>query len=289
MKKSEKWYEAMKARRGKAQIEYVDFTCPFCNEVFSHKTPSAKGLHINFCFKNPNRKVYKGHSISDETKKRISLSMKKAISEGRATGWHKRKAGTQSYPEQWFEKVIQNEFEDKDYVTELSVGKWFLDFAWKKKMLYIEIDGEQHNDPNRAKSDAKKDEFCKELGWKCLRLQWRYICSHTQEAIKAAKDFIDNGKVCEVEWVDKKALKKKELETLKNEGRINSLGRATSACLNPEVWEQRKDLILNSGVDLMKFGWISEVMKKTNLSKGQVYNTIKKFNLDCYKLDRAEY
>lgn len=185
--------------------------------------------------------------------------------------------------------MIQNEFEDKDYVTELSVGKWFLDFAWKKKMLYIEIDGRQHNDPDRVKSDIKKDEFCKELGWKCLRLQWNYICSNTQEAIKTAKDFIDNGKVCEVEWLDKKALKRKELETLKNEGRINSLGRATSACLNPEIWEQRKELILNSGVNLMKFGWISEVMKKINLTKGQIYNTIKKFNLNCYKLNRAEY
>lgn len=281
----------MKARRGKVKIEYIDFTCPFCNETFSHKTPSAKGLHINHCIMNPNRSEYKGHPVSDESKKRISLGMKKAISEGRATGWHKRKVGTKSYPEQWFEKVIQNEFKDKDYVTELSVGKWFLDFAWKKKMLYIEIDGKQHNDPDRAESDAKKDKFCKELGWKCLRLKWAYIVNNTQEAIRVAKDFIDNGRISEIQWVSKeeqkRVLKDKQISEYLSSGfKLDKLGRMNKRSLSEAVWEERKNLILGSGIDLTKMGWIAKVMKATGLSKKSIYIVVEKFNLRVYKTRR---
>lgn len=119
--------------------------------------------------------------------------MKKAFKEGRATGWHKRKAGTQSYPEKWFESVIKNEFSDKNYESEFHIGKYRLDFAWPEKMRYIEIDGSQHDLEERFKSDLIKDEFCKSQGWSCLRLKWRYICQNSKEAIKLAKNFIDNN------------------------------------------------------------------------------------------------
>ena len=258
--------------------------CKFCGkEVSNHK--GALTSHQKYCINNPNRIIYIGHAVSEETKKKISESMKKAIKEGRASGWHKRKAGTKSYPEEWFEKVIQNEFDDKDFVSELQVGKYRLDFAWIKKMRYIEIDGSQHSE--RKESDKKKDDFCKELGWQCLRLDWSYIYNNPKEAIKIAKNFIDNGKVSEIVWVNKKAQKKEELKNLRKQGRINSLGRATSSCLPPKIWEDRKNLILSSGIDLTKFGWLTKVMEVTKLTKRQVYLTIEKFDIPVYKVTRA--
>lgn len=257
--------------------------CIFCGkEVSDFK--GALANHQNYCKNNPNRIIFTRHAISEETKKKISESMKKAFKEGRATGWHKRKAGTKSYPEEWFEKVIQNEFDDKDFISELHVGKYRLDFAWVKKMRYIEIDGSQHS--FRKESDKKKDDFCKELGWQCLRLDWSYICNNSKEAIKIAKDFIDNGKVSEIIWVSKKDQKKEELKNLRKQGRVNSLGRATSACHSPKVWEDRKQLILESGIDLTKFGWLTKVMKVTKLTKRQVYLTIEKFDIPVYKVIR---
>ena len=32
----------------------------------------------------------------------------------------------------------------------------------------------------------------KEDGWKLLRLDWKWVCNNTKEAIKLAKDFIDS-------------------------------------------------------------------------------------------------
>lgn len=264
-------------------MEYFDFECPFCKEKFFHKTKSLKNRHINHCVCNPDRKTYVGHSWSDEDRKRISERMKKAFKEGRATGWHKRKTGTQSYPEKWFEGVIENEFFDKNYESEFHVGKYRLDFAWPEKMRYIEIDGNQHDLEERSKSDLIKDEFCKSQGWSCLRLKWRYICQNSKEAVELAKNFIDNGCVSEIKWVDKKQAHKEKLESLKKEGRVDCNGNPTSSCLTLEVWEERKRLILNSNVDLCKFGWLTKVMKATGLTKKVVYNTISKFNLKTYE------
>lgn len=168
-----------------------NYCCRFCGKKWV-TTKSGIGIHEKYCKSNPNADHYIGHSWSEEDRKRISEGMKKAFKEGRATGWHKRKAGTKSYPEKWFESVIENEFSDKNYKSEFHIGKYRLDFAWPEKMRYIEIDGSQHDLEERLKSDLIKDEFCKSQGWSCLRLKWRYICQNSKEAIKLAKNFIDN-------------------------------------------------------------------------------------------------
>ena len=77
-----------------------------------------------------------------------------------------------------------------------------------------------------------------------------------------------------------------QLKNLRKQGRVNSLGRATSACHSPKVWEDRKQLILESGIDLTKFGWLTKVMKVTKLTKRQVYLTIEKFDIPVYKVIR---
>lgn len=168
------------------------YCCKFCGKEWV-TTKSGLGIHEKYCKLNPNADHHEGHSWSEEDRKRISDGMKKAFKEGRATGWHKRKTGTQSYPEKWFESVIENEFSDKNYESEFHVGKYRLDFAWPEKMRYIEIDGSQHDLEERSKSDLKKDEFCKNQGWSCLRLKWKYIWQNSKEAIKLAKNFIDNN------------------------------------------------------------------------------------------------
>lgn len=215
--------------------------------------------------------------------------MKKAHAEGRAPTWRSRKKCPHSYPELWFIGVIKNEFNDKNYETELSVGRYFLDFAWRDKMLYIEIDGSQHLNEERKASDRKKDEYCQSLGWKGLRLSWSYIINNKQEAIKLAKDFIDSGVVKEIKWqgnAEKKALRDKACE---EQGKIDKTGRHQPGMLTENEWAERKSKVINSGVDLMKFGWVSKVMKATGLSKRMIYNVVKRFDLPVYKLDRAVY
>ena len=86
-----------------------------------------------------------GKPVTEETKKKISESMKKAHKEGRAWNIGKSRWNNKhSYPEEFFIQVINNEFEDKNYVCEYPLEIYSLDFAWIEKKKCIEIDGDQH-------------------------------------------------------------------------------------------------------------------------------------------------
>lgn len=171
----------------------INANCQYCGKIC--KTASSLKLHENSCIKNPNRITYKGHQLNEEIRNKISNSMKLAIKEGRARGWAnvKQNKNGMSYPEIWFEKVIENEFEDKNYEYNKQFFKYKLDFAWEAKKKCIEIDGSQHNLPERKQSDENKDKLLNENGWTVLRLSWSYICKNSKEAIKIAKDFISDS------------------------------------------------------------------------------------------------
>lgn len=67
--------------------------------------------------------------------------MKKAAAQGRNKGWAATRTKGKSYPEEFFIKVIENEFADKNYKFNLPFYTWKLDFAWPSKKICIEIDG----------------------------------------------------------------------------------------------------------------------------------------------------
>jgi very-short-patch-repair endonuclease len=128
---------------------------------------------------------------SEETKNKISESMKKAHKEGRAHNIGKcRWNNEMSYPEKFFKQVIDNEFEDKNYVQEYNVSIYSIDFAWVDKKLAIEIDGEQHEKPDVKERDIRKDKKLKEEGWKVLRIKWKDMFHNTKDWIQIVKDFI---------------------------------------------------------------------------------------------------
>jgi very-short-patch-repair endonuclease len=171
--------------------------CKFCGKTF---TPKGIGGHVSRCNSNPNSKLTYtkvgnhnlGKEVSNEAKKKISVSMKQAHLEGRAwnigkSRWNNEK----SYPEKFFQKIIENEFENKEYECEYNVGIYALDFAWVKLKRAIEIDGEQHERFTEYKErDEKKDKICSENGWQVLRIKWKDLYNNTKEKIKEAKDFI---------------------------------------------------------------------------------------------------
>lgn len=131
--------------------------------------------------------------ISDETKLKISESMKKAHKEGRAWNIGKSRWNNEpSYPEKFFMQVIENEFKNKEYEREYPVHIYSIDFAWTKLKKAIEIDGDQHQ---RFKEyidrDNRKDECLKSEGWEILRLSWKEFMRDTKGSIEKAKRFIE--------------------------------------------------------------------------------------------------
>lgn len=105
-----------------------------------------------------------------------------------------RRLGKPSYPETFFKKVIENNFDDRCYDTEKYMNGFWLDFSWPHKRLCIEIDGKQHKEnPDQAARDQRKDTMLAENGWKVLRIEWKTLFHNTKETIQLAKNFIDGS------------------------------------------------------------------------------------------------
>lgn len=174
-------YEALKIER----------TCSFCKKNWV-TTPSGKSLHSKHCYKNPNRSIKIGTPRTEEEKRNLSEHMKKRHEEGRASRWENPHL-KESYAEAFFQKVIDNEFKDKDVSREFRFGKYSFDFAWTHKMKVIEIDGQQHERyAYQRESDARKDKLAQEAGWEILRIKWADLYSNPKHQIATAKKFIDD-------------------------------------------------------------------------------------------------
>lgn len=261
---------------GEAKVRKVLHTCEYCGETFYNKRK-----HNKECIKRPRGP----HRDTPEERKLKSEKLKKAYREDRHHGWantRKNRYGM-SYPEKWFSSVIQNEFTDKDYEYNLPIGKYKVDFAWPKKMRYIEIDGQQHD--YTVDYDISRDNWICSQGWKCLRVKWKDICNNKQYYIELLKDFIDNGSEMPYnEFLEKrkKELKEKEEKKKKfiNEDMVDSIGRFHSKMVPMSEWLRRKELILNSCVNLGQFGCLTKLEVVTGLSRRQIKSTMTKFNIE---------
>lgn len=179
--KSEKWLEAMHMRKGKGTNQYTyakEHGLP--KPIISYETRKKLG---------DAQRGDRNSSKRADVKAKISASMKRAHAEGRAHNIGECRWNNEpSYPEQWFMKVLKNEFgleKDKDYKMEFPFHKFSLDFAWPNEKICIEIDGEQHERFQEQKNrDVEKDKLLKEEGWVELRKSWKEIFNSPKEFIK---------------------------------------------------------------------------------------------------------
>lgn len=70
--KSQKWRNSMIRKKGTSGGQVKGFyKCPFCGKEWE-TSKSGFGTHRNGCSFNPDRRPFKGHSQSEETKKKLS-------------------------------------------------------------------------------------------------------------------------------------------------------------------------------------------------------------------------
>lgn len=250
------------------------YTCEFCNRQFNYI--NSYSLHKKVCTQNLNRTIRKGHPVSLETREKISNGMKKAAQEGRNKGWATTRNNSQkkSYPEIWFSEVIKKEIEDKKYIYNMPFFTWKLDFAWPLKKICVEIDGSQHRTlETQIESDKRKDKKLLEEGWVIIRGDWQTIFNNPKPFISKVKEIIDNSDLKNTEisvnkiiyYLDENLKLNKEKERKRN----SSIS-----------WENRKDLILNCGINIFEYKSIPKIIEKTGLSKRQIYLTLKKYNIN---------
>lgn len=117
---------------------------------------------------NPN----KGKSMSDEQKKKISISRSKFLKENPdKIPYLLNHSSKISYPEQYFIELFDRENIDLQYHKQ--VGLYQLDFYNEDKKLYLEIDGEQHYQEKSIERDEKRTQNLSSKGWELImRIRW---------------------------------------------------------------------------------------------------------------------
>ena len=137
----------------------------------------------------------KGKIHSDESKKKMSLSAKKAFDKGIHANWKSR--NIRSYPELYFDEVLKelNIFSKCQIEYPIKNGKYqyFLDFYFPEKNINLEIDGNQHRLNDRIISDKRRDSFLESIGIKVFRIKWRSPKEKDgkQYLVNKISDFLD--------------------------------------------------------------------------------------------------
>jgi very-short-patch-repair endonuclease len=225
------------------------------------------------------RKLYpEKFKFSEEVKKRLSekrLAFIKAHPE--KTAWRTKNL---SYPEKCFLKLLEAEQLNLKYniIREYSVFPYYIDFAFTDLKLAIEIDGSQHLNAENKINDSKKDELLNSLGWKVVRIEARAIMYEYEMVKEKLLKLLDGYKNLPNNHIinskiqthsEYKKEQKMRLDIEKEKAKLNFI-------------ETRKKLILNSGIDFSKFGWINKLAKELNLSHTQCRRWMIKFMPDFY-------
>jgi very-short-patch-repair endonuclease len=160
--KSEKWYAAMAARKGKGTNQYTK-----AKELGLPKPEIADETREKLS------NNWKGRKHSQKTKDILSEKRKKFLQDNpdKVPYLLNHKSKGPSYPEIYWKDVLDSE--DLKYHEQYSVGTYSLDFAFPGKKIDLEIDGEQHYvDPRIVEHDKKRTQFLEENGWKIIRVRW---------------------------------------------------------------------------------------------------------------------
>lgn len=245
---------------------------------------------------------------SVETRQKLSIARKKQIANGTGSSTWVNPHIHRSYAEQYFYDIISDRLGATiDWKNNYRVCGYLLDFANLSNKVYFEVDGETHYTAEGIAYDAKRTAELADNGWFLIgRIRWKlykklnddarkkivdsYVAafmSDTTNPIPPIKDddvssailkkhkTISRNMIKRRKDIESYCIKRKHAEQnglLRADGRINGNGVPTTE------WERRKDLILNSGVDLTQFGWVEKVIKSTGLSKRIIEYTIQRFH-----------
>lgn len=161
--KSEKWYAAMAARRGKGTNQYTK-----AKELGLSKPEISEESRKKRSDANKRRPP-----MSAETKKKISESRIKFLHENPHMVPYKLNhySKGRSYAEEYWKTILDSN--NLTYDEQYQIGPYQLDFAFVADKIDLEIDGDQHHlDQRVVKSDIRRNEYLGALGWKTIRIKW---------------------------------------------------------------------------------------------------------------------
>lgn len=174
--KSEKWYAAMHARKGKGTNQYTKAKKSGTEYIVSDETRA----------KMSRASSAKRHT--EETKRKISEKRKQYLLENPDKVPYKLNhySKGRSYAEVYWKAVLDSH--DLKYIEQYQIGLYSLDFAFVDAKIDLEIDGNQHFlDERIVNSDKRRDEFLTSQGWQVIRIRWS-----DYKKLDSKRDFVYN-------------------------------------------------------------------------------------------------
>lgn len=169
----------------KSEPRTWEISCKLCGILFKSKNRNTK-----YCSR---KCLGKGCWIYHRS------SMQNACDNRDHPGWSVR--NNRSFAEKFWEDVLSKHgiYRDIHYKTEHIItkkslginkrGHYFLDFYFPILNIDLEIDGRQHNDPERKESDKVRDSLLTNIGIRVIRFPWLGIskednCNNTFNQVK---------------------------------------------------------------------------------------------------------
>lgn len=135
---------------------------------------------------------------SEETKQKMSILRKQYLKDHPEMVPYKLNhySKKDSYPELYFKDIFEKESIDLKHHKDILCYE--LDFYNLDKMIYVEIDGDQHYlDKRIVESDIRRNKVLFEQGWIGARIRWSTYqkLDHTQkcEIVNRIKQFIETN------------------------------------------------------------------------------------------------
>lgn len=164
-----------------------ELICKNCQKPFNNKHRYQQYCSMT-CAKN-----------SPDVRKKLSDRVQENIRNGKHKGWTTR--NILSYPEKFFKNVFELNGYGNAFITNYPVKQkdlgidcsacYFLDFYFPQFNLDIEVDGKQHNYPDRKLSDSLRDSKLIEHGYKVYRIKWKSAVNDTVYIAEEIKKMLE--------------------------------------------------------------------------------------------------
>ena len=288
-------------------IKYENFKIPKCSECDKDASYS-KGLVFQKTCGNKVclSKVASKRKHSEETKKKLR---KKRLAYMQAnpqcTAW--RTGNAMSWPEKVFINAVERTgwYEKFEITREKSFYPYFVDFAFENVKVAVEIDGSQHDHPERKASDDKKDVLLISQGWRVYRVKAKQVLSDVKAVICELELFIGEveteQKTSELLTGKEKKLKEsklkkkrktselltgKEKKELEVKRKREENRKVKEEEIRKLVEERKKAFEI---VNMFKFGWVQKIAEVWNLSHTQTKRWVRKYHPEVEYYQRKDY
>lgn len=254
--------------------------CLNCNQAFEimgyiNMTPHRIKREPSFC----SGKCRATYYMTPEVRKKISESRKKWLKNNPEKHPWKKKNKHTSVPCENLKQYFRDN--NISFIAEhqpLDDRYFSIDIAFPNEKIGIEVNGNQHYNRDKTLKKYYKDrnDLIESSGWKIHNIHY----SHCFSDENMEKILLHIKKNATLDYVYEFEIKKKKdtrkYETWKDAGKAQSAN-----------WlkQQQKyiPVILNSGIDFSKFGWVGKAAKLINQKPQKVSGWMKRVMPDFYK------